>query len=329
MRMDIVSRCHCCDDEHKLETIEHLFLTSPIAQKLWEKFAFCAGIKLHGIQLQRVITNWWKAKGPIKIKRIFKIVPAILLWELWKRRNARRHDKNVSLFKLVQQCQHTINQFIRYTYPWITSPTHWEGIVKYFYQYKPKLYYQAISWQKPKEDWVKCNTDGSSKGNPGDSAYAFCIRDVRGDLIFAEAQQIGITTNIMAEAVAVLKALSYCRQSQHRKVIVETDSLGIRNFLLREWKIPWELSEILEDAIAMIEQEGIQVKHVFREGNQLADALANNAHNHTEKQVYNQFNQLPVICRKILNMDKRQVMSLRIKTRKIKTTTNQYGHHSH
>lgn len=70
--MDVVSRSHCCDDEHKSETMEHLFLTSPIAQKLWEKFDFCAGIKLHGIQLQYVITNWWKAKGPLKIKRIFK-----------------------------------------------------------------------------------------------------------------------------------------------------------------------------------------------------------------------------------------------------------------
>lgn len=68
----------------------------------------------------------------------------------------------------------------------------------------------------------------------------------------------------MAEAVAVMKALSYCGKRQHRKVIVETDSLGIRNFLLKEWKIPWELNEILEDSIAIIEKKGIQVKHVQR-----------------------------------------------------------------
>ncbi|KAH0715081.1 hypothetical protein KY284_007986 [Solanum tuberosum] len=192
-----------------METMEHLFLMSLIAQKLWENFAFCAGMKLHGMQLQHLITNWWTITGPIKIQRIFKIVPAILLWELWKRRNARRHDKDVSLFKLIQQCQHTINQF---------------------------------------------------------------IRDAKGDFIFAEVKQIEITTNNMAEAVAVLKALKHCRK-----------------------------------------------------GNQLADALANNAYNHTEKQEYKQFNHLPglILARKgelpILHYDSLQTGLPRVEGYRVRT----------
>uniref|UniRef100_A0A0V0IVP5 Putative ovule protein n=1 Tax=Solanum chacoense TaxID=4108 RepID=A0A0V0IVP5_SOLCH len=172
----------------------------------------------------------------------------------------------------------------------------------------PKLYYQAVSWQKPDKDRVKCNTDGASRGNPRDSTYAFCVRDDKGDLIFAELHQIGITNNNMAEAIAVLKALRYSRQKQYRKVILETDSLRIRNILLREWKIPWELVEIMEEVICIIDQDGIEVNRVFREGNHLADALANNANSHIEKQEYMNFNQLPELCRKTLNMGKQQIM---------------------
>ncbi|WMV24105.1 hypothetical protein MTR67_017490 [Solanum verrucosum] len=306
-----------------METMEHLFLTSPIAKKLWEKFASCAGINLNGVHLQQMITSWWKATGPIKIQRIFKIVPAVLMWELWKRTNARRYGKEVSLSKLIQQCQHTINQYIRHTYPWTQNPVHWEGIVSYFYHYKPKIFYQAVSWHKPERNWIKCNTDGASRGNPGDNAYALCIRDYKGDLIFAEAQQIGFATNNMAEAVAVLMGLKYCRQNQYRKLILETDSVGIKNYLIREWKIPWELIDIMEEAINIIEQDGVNVKHVYREGNHLADALANTAFSHIEKQEYNHFNQLSETCKKILNIDKLQIQSFGIKTRKIKANTNQ------
>ncbi|XP_047267409.1 uncharacterized protein LOC124897848 [Capsicum annuum] len=41
MRINIVSRCWCCDDKNE-ETIEHLFLTSSIAKRLWRQFAIFA-----------------------------------------------------------------------------------------------------------------------------------------------------------------------------------------------------------------------------------------------------------------------------------------------
>lgn len=43
LKMSLASRCHCCD-KYKEETMQHLFLTSSIANKLWGQFVTCARI---------------------------------------------------------------------------------------------------------------------------------------------------------------------------------------------------------------------------------------------------------------------------------------------
>lgn len=45
MKIQVVSRCYCCDVK-EMETIEHLFLTALIAQKLWKQFVSFAGIHI-------------------------------------------------------------------------------------------------------------------------------------------------------------------------------------------------------------------------------------------------------------------------------------------
>lgn len=60
-----------------------------------------------------------------------------------------------------------------------------------------------------------------------------------------------------------------------------------------------------------------QVIHIFREGNVVADALANEVIESQQTKVYNHFMELPAKIRKQVNVDKMQIPNLRIKTRKI------------
>lgn len=60
-----------------------------------------------------MIQVWWEVNTPHKLKVILQ---AILLWELWKRRNARRHDKDINLYKLKQQCLNTVIHLIKIRY---------------------------------------------------------------------------------------------------------------------------------------------------------------------------------------------------------------------
>lgn len=65
----------------------------------------------------------------------------------------------------------------------------------------------------PADNCIKYNTDGASRGNPGVGSYKFCLRDHRGDTIYAECKAIEDTTNICPEAKAILVACKYCKQS--------------------------------------------------------------------------------------------------------------------
>ncbi|KAK4722151.1 hypothetical protein R3W88_012384 [Solanum pinnatisectum] len=82
----------------------------------------------------------------------------------------------------------------------------------------------------------------------------------------------------------------------------------------------------MDDIHAIVEQINVQVQHIFREANQLADYVANTAINKEAKQVFFNFNQLPSRGRKLLNIDKHKIPLVRIKTRRINIDNN--GQHA-
>ncbi|KAK4724387.1 hypothetical protein R3W88_027166 [Solanum pinnatisectum] len=169
---------------------------------------------------------------------------------------------------MYHQCQLTIHQLIRVKFPWIKGLScHWSEMVDTLKSYKPTLYFRIIKWLQPKEGWITCNTDGASKGNPGQSAYGFCVRDSSRDLIYAEAQSLGIATNMEAEEKTVLEALKYCIRKKLNQVQLETDSLVLKNIINKNWRIPWELVEIMEDIHNMLGKITLKVRHIFKEAN--------------------------------------------------------------
>ena len=118
--------------------MSHLLLTAPIPQKLCEWFASCVGIKINGWNLKQLIYRWWEHKMSTKLDQILKAVPAIIMWELWKRRNAKRHRKDISFNYMYHQCQLTIHQLIRVNFPWIKGLScYWSEMVDTLKSYKP------------------------------------------------------------------------------------------------------------------------------------------------------------------------------------------------
>lgn len=138
---------------------------------------------------------------------------------------------------------HEVNKILYYLarvrYPWLHSiPLLWPQMISFFEGYRPYIVTKRVTWQLPYDGWYKCNTDGASRGNSGPSSYGFCVRNHEGDLVFAKAKEIGETTNIVAEAKAIVEGLVYCVERQLHPLIMETDSLVMRKIIDGELETP-------------------------------------------------------------------------------------------
>ncbi|KAL3337562.1 hypothetical protein AABB24_029946 [Solanum stoloniferum] len=91
------------------------------------------------------------------------------------------------------------------------------------------------------EETYKYNSDEASKGNPGQSAGGFCIRDCKGEFIFAATYDLGIRTRLEAETSAMEKGLNYCVTHNLLSVFLETDSLVLIKILNGVWEVPWSI----------------------------------------------------------------------------------------
>ncbi|KAG2709028.1 hypothetical protein I3760_05G220100 [Carya illinoinensis] len=49
-------------------------------------------------------------------------------------------------------------------------------------RYNRKL--KAVYWSRPKQGWIKLNTDGSSRGKPGKAGAGCILRDANGKRFF-------------------------------------------------------------------------------------------------------------------------------------------------
>lgn len=72
--------------------------------------------------------------------------------------------------------------------------------------YKSKLFYLKVAWKMPNGGRVVCNTDRASRGNSELSASGFCVRNSNGNLKYAEALCLEISTNLHAKIMAI----TYC-----------------------------------------------------------------------------------------------------------------------
>lgn len=79
MRINIVSRCWCCEG-HPQETMTHLFLSAPMAKKVWDFFANWAGIQMENRQMHIIVRKWWTEANTTKLQQVFQAIPPLVCW---------------------------------------------------------------------------------------------------------------------------------------------------------------------------------------------------------------------------------------------------------
>ncbi|KAL0291521.1 UNVERIFIED_CONTAM: putative ribonuclease H protein [Sesamum angustifolium] len=138
---------------------------------------------------------------------------------------------------------------------------------------KSKIVYRL----KPDPSWVKLNTDGDSKGNPGVAGAGGIVRDYEGKFILAFSEPIGFTNNMVAEMHVVLRGIGICLEKGFSKVWLELDALHVIHLIFRQVRGAWYIQNMLQHIQIYLKQTEVRISHIFREGNQAADYFANQA----------------------------------------------------
>lgn len=71
---------------------------------------------------------------------------------------------------------------------------------------------------------MRLNTDGASRGNPGEAGGGGILRDSRGRVLIAFSFDFGVGTNMLAELRALMIGIRICKKINIIPTVIEMDS---------------------------------------------------------------------------------------------------------
>ncbi|PWA44555.1 hypothetical protein CTI12_AA523610 [Artemisia annua] len=134
-----------------------------------------------------------------------------------------------------------------------------------------------ISWVAPPVSWVLLNTDGASRGNPGEAGGGGIMRDAQGYFIRAFTENYGICTVTRSEILALLRGILMARDAGIKKLIIKVDSQVVVQLMEGETSCYSPAVLIVHKCRELLRRSDWEVKleHCYREANRAADWLAN------------------------------------------------------
>jgi len=129
----------------------------------------------------------------------------------------------------------------------------------------------------PKHIFIHC--DGASRGNPGLAGAGATLQDAEGRLVHEVARYLGHKTNNEAEYMALILALEAAHGLGAREVSVRCDSELMVKQMKGEYRVKHPNLKPLHAKVRILAGQfsHFDIRHVRREHNGEADALANRA----------------------------------------------------
>jgi ribonuclease HI len=81
-----------------------------------------------------------------------------------------------------------------------------------------------IIWRPPPLRWVKCNSDGTSKGNPGPSTYGGIFRDNHANDLGCFASNLGVCDAFSIELIGAITVIEIAQRRGWNHLWLECDS---------------------------------------------------------------------------------------------------------
>lgn len=130
-----------------------------------------------------------------------------------------------------------------------------------------------VSWKAPSDGWIKLNTDGALNA-VGAGGCGGVVRGAEGQWLCGFTSRIDASDSFCAEAWGLLRGLELCWMKGFRCIEVEVDAKQLVDMfsnprppraLLMPWAAIWDLLQC---------NWRCNVRHIFREANSCADAMA-------------------------------------------------------
>ena len=124
------------------------------------------------------------------------------------------------------------------------------------------------------EDELYIYTDGASRGNPGDAAWAYVILDQDEEVVSSQSGYIGRSTNNQAEYFAVIRALQRAKALARGKINLYSDSQLLVNQVTDSWKVKNdELSRLYGRVRSLVKEfSRVNFIHLSRENPHISEA---------------------------------------------------------
>lgn len=146
------------------------------------------------------------------------------------------------------------------------------------YPQPPKVAH-VVRWTPPPPGCYKINTDGSTNNG---FIYAGCIvRNSLGYFVAAFSMMLGRGVALDAEILAAMHNVIFAHKKGWTNVWVETDSTIALKILKGSGRlIPWKIKYCWNEYEEVRNQISLQVSHIHREGNSIADLISKLHYDH-------------------------------------------------
>lgn len=130
-------------------------------------------------------------------------------------------------------------------------------------------------------DTLEIFADGGSRGNPGPGAVGAVLFDKSGKKIEEVSKYIGITTNNVAEYLAVIYGLLEAVHQDAKNVVLNLDSQLVARQLKGEYRVKDQtILKFFDLALNLFREfDTVEINEIPREKNKEADDLVNKAIN--------------------------------------------------
>lgn len=308
----MINRCVLCMNDG--ESVDHIILHFLYSKKVWDDLFKLINVDwVFPPTIQLFFSSWKAPSKNTLIGKLWDFIMPYVGWGIWKERNDRifrdvESNSTQVFHKIKTLLIQNINNLAleqQFCNEWETSVLHNQNLKNVTNRDQGPNPRDLARWDCPPDNWYNINFDGASKGNPRKVGCGTVIRNSNGDNMGSLAIPIGFETNHVIEASTALHGLLYANKMNMKKIWLEGDSLNIINCLNKKTTPSWKISNIIYEAIQIINSfDMCVISHNFREANGLADLAANLACRNDHSFIWDTHDPLPLEAQLLFNHDK-------------------------